>query len=359
MSCKGITGSGTPCSRKPKADLEYCFQHFKSESDLDKNITMDESEFILKKVDTIMYYETSLDKPSSVAFDLDHTLIKPRGSIFPKRYDDLMWTYTQIPKLLAEISKQNNIIIFSNQSKFTPIFNLRVLCIIDLLKSVNKNISFAIYLSIADKKNPDRNRKPGIGMYEYYSKQHSQKIAYYVGDAAGRKDDHSFDDLHFAINAKIPFKTVESFCGLPSNKSKETIYDTFRLNIKTNEDQLNTIPENSIVFLLGFNCLIRENIIQKIILQKPKNIIVCETTVIFNSEIDKYTGSKYCVIIDMDINIAKHLNLYEFHILNKKYIPDSSLTNYVKTFSHPDNIKYIIHINPYIDPTYFEYRFLN
>lgn len=66
----------------------------------------------------------------------------------------------------------------------------------------------------------DRYRKPNTGMLqEFYQDIESQnKIEYYVGDAAGRKNDFSDSDKAFAINADLHFYTPEElFLMYPTN----------------------------------------------------------------------------------------------------------------------------------------------
>ena len=73
----------------------------------------------------------------------------------------------------------------------------------------------------------DDNRKPGVGMWEYFLKnlngnmKVNMKKSFYCGDAAGRpktadhKKDFSDTDRKFAINIGIDFYTPESyFLGL-------------------------------------------------------------------------------------------------------------------------------------------------
>lgn len=57
----------------------------------------------------------------------------------------------------------------------------------------------------------DRYRKPNTGMLqEFYQDIETQnKIEYYVGDAAGRKNDFSDSDKAFAINGDLDFYTPE------------------------------------------------------------------------------------------------------------------------------------------------------
>ena len=46
----------------------------------------------------------------------------------------------------------------------------------------------------------------------------------YVGDASGRKNDHSFSDLYFAHNINVPFMTPELyFLGVESSKTTAKI----------------------------------------------------------------------------------------------------------------------------------------
>ena len=56
-------------------------------------------------------------------------------------------------------------------------------------------------------------RKPSTGLWnrmlEILEKPSVSKDSFYCGDAAGRKGDHSNDDLLYAVNCKVKFYTPE------------------------------------------------------------------------------------------------------------------------------------------------------
>jgi bifunctional polynucleotide phosphatase/kinase len=130
----------------------------------------------------------------NVCFDLDSTIIKPlNGRTFPKDHNDWMFLYTDIPDKLRNISKNNNIIIFSNQLglKTDKKINTFKLKIEMMYKSLD--IPFKIFVST----NRNLYRKPCIGMWNLLD--HSiTDTSIYIGDAAGRPGDFSDSDKKFA-----------------------------------------------------------------------------------------------------------------------------------------------------------------
>jgi DNA 3'-phosphatase len=69
--------------------------------------------------------------------------------------------------------------------------------------------------STAHTKEESAFRKPGIGLWKRVLELMENNIdlesSFYCGDAAGRKTDHSNDDLLFAKNAKLKFYTPEEY----------------------------------------------------------------------------------------------------------------------------------------------------
>jgi bifunctional polynucleotide phosphatase/kinase len=80
----------------------------------------------------------------------------------------------------------------------------------------------------------DFNRKPATGMWDFMEKNLNGDIkinlkdCIYVGDAAGRKGDHSDVDIKYAINIGVNFMTPEEFF----EDSKEFPFESLRENLK-------------------------------------------------------------------------------------------------------------------------------
>jgi bifunctional polynucleotide phosphatase/kinase len=142
------------------------------------------------------------------SFDLDHTLIKPKGkTIFPKNKDD--WVLLPNVKEVLNQYVDNNykIVIFSNQgSKKTTAQDL-----IDKCNNISTELEIPIvyYLSIGKVF-----RKPNTQMYEYmietkYKNKLNKQDIFYCGDALGRENDFSDSDLKFALNLEMNIFTPE------------------------------------------------------------------------------------------------------------------------------------------------------
>lgn len=150
------------------------------------------------------------------AFDLDHTLIKPRGGKkFPTGSNDWMWTSAEVPKILRQIAKDptNGLVIFSNQGGIsTGKTSLEELHI--KLKAVFKDLGFEILTFMAS--HHDKYRKPSPCMWDHFVENFAPdanaRDSTYIGDAAGRHGDFSADDIKFALNCKLgTFQTPEEF----------------------------------------------------------------------------------------------------------------------------------------------------
>ena len=164
------------------------------------------NKIVLSKTHKIMWLEinnscwytinTNPNK-SYVLFDYDDTLAnRATSNIKPN-----------VEKKLKELSKDNNICIFTNQKGISKGKTTH--------KEVQKlleefcdkiNIPLSIFYSIKN----DYYRKPYIGMYNLMiTKLKPEKILYYCGDAGGRKGDFSYGDLYFANNCNLVYKTPE------------------------------------------------------------------------------------------------------------------------------------------------------
>lgn len=156
---------------------------------------------------TLLIGQFSRDKKfykKSAAFDLDDTLIVTRsGKKFAQDEND--WKFYN-ENVLKKLSREDSIIIFSNQKKLDEKpkkFNEFK----DKINAIIKEIPCKSITIIAALRN-DHYRKPGIGMYEYVSK--TTEIKCYVGDAYG-EGAFSDSDLKFADNLNIPFYKPQDF----------------------------------------------------------------------------------------------------------------------------------------------------
>jgi bifunctional polynucleotide phosphatase/kinase len=140
------------------------------------------------------------------AFDLDHTLIKPKsGKKFPIDENDVMLMWPIVAKKIASLQSNDYlIVIFTNQLHLkdpSVIFNK-----IDKFLPNGKDI--AVYISTSN----DKYRKPNIGMFQSFIDTNGPILEmFYIGDAAGRIGDHSDCDIKFSYNCKLQFCTPEEY----------------------------------------------------------------------------------------------------------------------------------------------------
>ncbi|KAM5461968.1 DNA kinase/phosphatase Pnk1 [Microsporum ferrugineum] len=173
------------------------------------------------------------------AFDFDHTLIIPKSN---KRFSasafDWKWWDPGVPSKLKQLTIDGyTIVIISNQkavslkpdtkaktgnsdSKSLATLKEKVTAVLDAL---DLGVSVSIYAATEY----DEYRKPRMGMWREIVKDLGLAAegdadgkegstldlenSIFVGDAAGRKGDHSCCDRNFAANVGIPFKTPEEF----------------------------------------------------------------------------------------------------------------------------------------------------
>ena len=208
-------------------------------------------------------------------FDLDHTLIKPKKTIYPKSVDDFELVFPNVAYYLNNLIIDNyTIIIFSNQSSLNENIKKKniILGRIDTLFDMVRKPRFNVIISLKK----DNYRKPNTGMWDFIEeklKKNNLKLdkhnSFYVGDAAGRirlnnkKKDFACSDRMFALNIKINFYTPEAyFLGkddrdIPINfKCENKSLELFDFS-KTNKDKF----EKTIEKIKKFNIIILIDII--------------------------------------------------------------------------------------------------
>ncbi len=154
-----------------------------------------------------------------VAFDLDHTIVKPiAGKRFSETADDWELYDSIVYKKLNQYHKDKyTIVILSNQKgismgKVNPdVWKQKIENIANKI-----NVPFIILASLKD----NIYRKPRIGLWDKFVKC-SKKRSFYCGDAGGLgkrkikghaiKKDFSDSDLKFALNAGLKFIHRDEF----------------------------------------------------------------------------------------------------------------------------------------------------
>lgn len=152
-----------------------------------------------------MEYQFTEPSKKIAAFDLDHTLVKPKnGRQIPTSVDDWEYTYPNVLSDLELLRVQGwKIVIFTNQKKKKNSITFE-----DLLKKLSVILPFTadVFMSYSE----DYFRKPMKGMWdEFISLNGCTELTFYVGDAAGRPSDHSDADRRFAHNIGIPYYLPE------------------------------------------------------------------------------------------------------------------------------------------------------
>ncbi|OGM41792.1 polynucleotide kinase- 3'-phosphatase [Aspergillus bombycis] len=189
------------------------------------------------------------EKSKVAAFDLDSTLVSTAsGNTFPKNSSDWKWWHDTVPSRLKELSADGYyVIIISNQKKISlqkemkggrsdskslTNFKERVSAVMKQL-----DIPLSVYAATLD----DGYRKPRIGMWKEFLDDYDFDVngvdlskSIYVGDAAGRPNDHSQVDRGFAVNAGVPFKTPEEFF---LNTAPEPLVESFDPSLYLQSDQ--------------------------------------------------------------------------------------------------------------------------
>jgi bifunctional polynucleotide phosphatase/kinase len=227
-------------------------------------------EFLIHK--TILYSiknkKENKDKKLAVAaFDLDHTLVKPKsGRTHPKDKDDIILFDPKVITILEDYHKKDyQIVIFSNQDDLLnkpdrkEIVLNRLNLFMDMLEGNNIDISILISTS------RDFCRKPNTGMWNYFQKKINYEVdlkkSFYVGDAAGRikekknKKDFSCSDRMFAHNIALTFYTPEVFFCKEKDRKFEMPNLAEELFGKNKNDDKNPSVEElskySVIMLVG------------------------------------------------------------------------------------------------------------
>lgn len=141
------------------------------------------------------------------ATDLDGTLIRTRKARFSKDEHDYAFLPNRIKTLKNYVNKGFTIAIFTNQKRLPDVMILKVKNVLSDL--IEQGINPWVFVSTKD----DKYRKPESGMWEYFVSNFNNEIdlnsSFYIGDAAGRPQDHSDVDLGFAENIKLDFRVPE------------------------------------------------------------------------------------------------------------------------------------------------------
>jgi bifunctional polynucleotide phosphatase/kinase len=317
-----------------------------------------------------LFYTPYVLRGLIAGFDLDGTIITTKsGRKFPIDKNDWKYAFDNIHQKLNDIrSKGYQIVIISNQKGLKNIESFKY-----KLNKVFENIHIdAVF--IANKNN--YYRKPYPGFLKLF------KLDFYVGDAAGRKNDHSNSDAAFAINAGINFYTPEHFFLNEKNE-----YHLTTPEIKIKKFSVPKFIDKTVIMMVGRPGSGKStiaNIIQKKTSAKifsndlTKNAFKEYLKALDDNEkyliIDNTNPSKitrrdwlqpaydkgYITIIvwvDIPDEVSRYLNKYRFYKTGEKLIPDVVFNVYNKNFREPDesegDIIRVDYLTSKIDKLYF------
>ncbi|KAI3828195.1 hypothetical protein L1987_02292 [Smallanthus sonchifolius] len=179
-----------------------------------------------KAFQTIIYLERDdglHDSKKIAAFDFDGCLAKTSVQRVGANAWSLM--YASIPKKLQSLYNDGyKLVIFTNESNIERWKNKRQVAVdskigrLDsFIKLVNVPIQVFIACGVSKGQEVDPFRKPQPGMWRIMEQHFNSGIlinmdqSFYVGDAAGRKDDHSDADKKFAEKIGLKFYLPEEY----------------------------------------------------------------------------------------------------------------------------------------------------
>ncbi|KAI0086680.1 PNK3P-domain-containing protein [Irpex rosettiformis] len=293
------------------------------------------------------------------AFDLDGCLVessfvKGRNVKCDKdKAPSFTWWRPGVPKKLKQIYGEGySIIIVTNQNLRGKNATSNWKKKIPAIAASIPNVPFHIYAAIEK----DGYRKPMPGMwYEIQRLFEEQGVSidldrsFFVGDAAGRKGDHSSSDRKWALNVGIPFSTPEEyFLGLKSAEYTLPGFDVTSLAqnvppiMPTSTPLIPEPPTTEVVLFVGYPAMGKStfytrnfqsagyvHVNQDALRTKEKCVKAVEealedgkSCVVDNTNRDKATRKLYiqlarkfnvpvrCIHFNGSIDLAWHNNLY-------------------------------------------------
>ena len=330
---------------------------------------------ILYKIDNTLHNK----KVKIAAFDLDHTLIKPKGGrTFPRDKDDLMlFSPSIIDKLQELIYNEYKIIIFTNQSRL-----LKKTEIADLFEGKHefiKNIFSNNNYSMLAALELDHCRKPNTGLFDFLLEKTKLTIDYsnsfFVGDAAGRiktsnfKKDFSCADRMFAENIGLTFYTPEEFFLNETPRKFIMEQESVKLFPESNANiNFKKLMKYNILMLVASPASGKSTLAKRLVsegyvrinqdelgtkgkcMKKLKELLTInpDTKIVLDNTNGRRESRKYYMdyllkkevsVACLKINVSKEqcffLDNYRCKLEKKKRLPDVVIHTYFKKFNEP------------------------
>ncbi|XP_013736275.1 polynucleotide 3'-phosphatase ZDP isoform X1 [Brassica napus] len=228
------TNTSQPTTRKPKMNTSESTSQVVAEVEISLSASDVKEKYrdasLLPKwkaFETVIFLERDdglNDSEKIAAFDFDGCLTKTSVKIVGADAWSLM--YPSIPEKLQSLHSQGyKLVIFTNESNIDRWKNKRQAAVdskIGRLNSFIKRVEVPVQVFIAcgvasSGGKDDLYRKPKAGMWQLMKKHFNSGIeidmdkSFYVGDAAGRKGDHSDADIKFAQANGLKFYTPEEY----------------------------------------------------------------------------------------------------------------------------------------------------
>ncbi len=305
------------------------------------------------------------------AFDLDHTLIKPKsGAVHPRNSADWEWYDDIVPAMLTEV--RSSAVIISNQGRLSlPAAREEFF---KKMNAIFESLGFTIPTYIAY---GAKFRKPSPLMWAEVSNivkgpnesiNNDEMQCIYVGDAAGRPGDFADSDYKFALNCGLGFMTPEMyFLGtnfiphITDTRIKPCLMNptvTQQLNL------VNTI-NNKIIVFVGAPASGKSTFAQKyftdcqiicqdtINLGRPgtrkqcikalrsglANVVIDSTSPLRSTRAELFAaaGPRVKVIVHFNFpeGICKHLNFIRT-VLGGRNVPEIAIKSWFKKIEIPD-----------------------
>jgi DNA 3'-phosphatase len=294
-------------------------------------------------------------KGEGVFFDLDWTLIKPAGKykFYNSRNNyDWVWAFPTVKEIIKNFDTSGLVVyIITNQLKYDHIVEERI-------RKVIKELDIECCALIAT--GHGCFRKPGTSLLSLLdNKIIKGRHSFYCGDAAGRPNDHSDDDLYFAFHTKLPFLTPEKVFNEKIFIGSFIVYPPMKTDLEMEKKLRQIYLDYDGVFLIGLpgagKTYLRNWFLEtfgkkeisyinhdekKSVLDGTKRFLIIDNTNLTEKsrqEIEHNWKEKRFAIIFLDIPLKESVRgvKYRSSIMGGSHVADIALRSLVKKLEPP------------------------